>query len=176
MSLSFRLVDERDLLAYQSLIHKAYASIRELGIHFLAADADLALIGQHVADHAVYVLELDGVMAASVTIRFPWSSEPGPYGLPHLGWFATDPAYARQGLARKLLHWLEAQVLTTQLHAPAISLGTAEEHPWLVQMYTALGFEAVGKNNLGRGHTTIYMRKVLDPKAYFKFIHTGVQS
>jgi GNAT superfamily N-acetyltransferase len=168
MSQTCRLIDERDLVAYQALIHRAYASIRELGIHFLAAEADLALICQHVADHAVYVLEVDGVMAASVTIRFPWSSEPGPYGLPHLGWFATDPVYARQGLARKLLHWLEAQVLTTQLHAPAISLGTAEEHPWLVQMYTALGFEPVEKKKLGRGHTTLYMRKVLDPKGVFE--------
>jgi GNAT superfamily N-acetyltransferase len=174
MRQAFRLIDERDLVAYQVLIHRAYAPIRELGIHFLAADADLALIRQHVADHAVYVLEMDGVMAATATIRFPWSSEPGPYGLPHLGWFATDPAYARRGLARKILHWLQAQVLVPQLHAPAISLGTAEEHPWLVAMYTALGFEPVDKKNLGRGHTTIYMRKVLDAKAYLKF--TGVKS
>ena len=56
---------------------------------------------------------------------------------------------------------LEQAVLRDQLRAPAYSLGTAESHPWLIQLYEAMGFEKVSKKDLGKGHITVYMQKNL---------------
>jgi GNAT superfamily N-acetyltransferase len=166
MSLVFRQLTASDAEAYQALVYLAYAPIRELGIRFVAAEADIEIAREHIEQHAVYAMEQDGLMLSTVTIRFPWGSEPGPYGLPHLGWFATHPDHAKKGLARQIFQWLETHVLSAQLRAPAVSLGTAQEHPWLVSMYRNLGFSEVGQKALGRGHLTIYMRKILDEAAY----------
>lgn len=69
---------------YLSLMLAAYAPIKVLGIHFDAATADLALVTQHLEEHAVFALFDNQRMAASVTLRFPWGTLPGPMGLPHI--------------------------------------------------------------------------------------------
>jgi GNAT superfamily N-acetyltransferase len=165
MSVIYRQLTTDDAPAYQQLVYQAYAPIRELGIRFVAAEVDVDIARAHLAQHAVYAMEQDGQLLATVTIRFPWGPEPGPYGLPHLGWFATHPSQAKKGLAKQLFQWLEHNVLIAQLRAPAVSLGTAKEHPWLVSMYRSLGFIEAGQKALGRGHLTIYMRKTLGEAA-----------
>jgi GNAT superfamily N-acetyltransferase len=86
--------------------------------------------------------------------------------LPHIGWFGTHPDYQGKGLAKQMLHWLEQEVLLGELRAPAVSLGTAQSHPWLAKMYQSLGFEPMGTTDLGKGHITLYMKKVLDPQRH----------
>ncbi len=56
-----------------------------------------------------------------------------------------------------MLDWLEQAVL----RAPAYSLGTAESHPWLIQLYEGIGFKKVSKKDLGKGHITVYIKKPL---------------
>lgn len=90
----------------------------------------------------------------------PWVKKPGPYGVPHLGWVSTRPEEKHKGYARKLFFLLEEQVLKEELRTPAVTLGTAAEHPWLVKMYESWGFETVETKTLpGNSHQTVYMKK-----------------
>ena len=85
----------------------------------------------------------------------------GPFGVPHIG-LHTDPDKAHQGNATKLLHYVEIEILTKLLHAPAVTLGTAKSHPWLAAMYRHLGFTEVGEKQLaGKKHVTVYFKKEL---------------
>lgn len=36
-------------------------------------------------------MEEDGRIIATITLRMPWGKQPGPYGVPHIWWFAVDP-------------------------------------------------------------------------------------
>ncbi|QYM93226.1 GNAT family N-acetyltransferase [Dickeya zeae] len=166
MSTVFRQATLADDEAFLALALAAYAPVRELGIKFDAAYADIDMVRRHLRSNGVYVMEKDGRLAASVTLRYPWGPNPGPYGLPHIGWFATHPDFKQQGLGKQMLDWLEQAVLKDQLKAPAVTLGTAKQHPWLLEMYRKYGFQEVGQADLGKGHLTIYMRKVLDQDLY----------
>ncbi|PWC16541.1 GNAT family N-acetyltransferase [Brenneria roseae subsp. roseae] len=166
MSTVFRQATLEDDEPFLALALAAFEPIRQLGINFSAAHADIEMVRKHISSHGVYVMEKNGVMVSSFSIRYPWGPEPGPYGLPHLGWFATHPDYKKQGLGKQMMTWLEQNILIAQLKAPAVSLGTAQSHPWLIEMYKHYGFREVGQADLGKGHLTIFMEKILDDQLY----------
>ncbi|WP_447868154.1 GNAT family N-acetyltransferase [Rahnella aceris] len=170
MTQHFRRLTLDDKHDYLALMLDAYAPIKALGIQFDAATADLASVTQHLNDHAVFALFDDQRMVASVTLRFPWGAMPGLIGLPHIGWLGTHPDYAGQRLGKKLLDWLEDNILIRELKAPAYSLGTATSHPWLRDMYLKLGFQPVFGRDIGKGHTTLYMKKILDEKSHARWL------
>lgn len=166
MTPHFRRLSSDDRHEYLSLMLAAYAPIKALGIQFDAATADLARVTKHLDEHAVFGLFDGQRMAASVTLRFPWGTLPGPMGLPHIGWFGTHPEYTGQSLGKQLLEWLEDHILIGELKAPAYSLGTATSHPWLREMYIKLGFKPVFERDLGKGHITLYLKKILDEERH----------
>ncbi|MCY7834552.1 GNAT family N-acetyltransferase, partial [Bacillus spizizenii] len=47
------------------------------------------------------------------------------------------------------------------LKVPFVSLGTADKHPWLIEMYERKGYVRAGEQDLGKGHMTVYMKKQL---------------
>ena len=99
---------------------------------------------------------IDGNLVCSISLRLPWGNNPGPYGVPHIGWLATHPDYKKQGLAVELIKWAEENILLKQLKVPFVTLGTAENHPWLNSFYIKQGFEDLQRdlrlphNNNGR--------------------------
>lgn len=166
MQLDFRLVREDETDVYLALMHAAYAPVKALGIKFDAATADRAMALRHLQSHGVYALYADEKMVSSVTVRYPWGPLPGPFGLPHIGWFGAHPGYPGQQFGRQVLERVEQAILIDQLRAPAVSLGTATSHPWLQAMYLKRGFQPMHTRDLGKGHITLYMKKVLDPVAH----------
>lgn len=166
MPLYFRQVREDETEVYLALMHAAYAPVKALGIKFDAATADHAMALRHLQSHGVYALYADGTMVSSVTVRYPWGPQPGPFGLPHIGWFGAHPDYAGQQFGRQVLERVEQEILIGQLRAPAVSLGTATHHPWLQAMYLKRGFQPMHTCDLGKGHLTLYMKKVLAPAAH----------
>ena len=166
MSLYFRQVREDETDDYQALILAAYAPTKALGIHFDAASTTREKTLQHIQRHGVYALYNGSVMVSSVTLRYPWGPLPGPFGLPHIGWYAAHPDYPGQNYGLKVLEVLEQRILAEQLRAPAVSLGTAVSHPWLIDMYQKRGFTRMHTANLGKGHITLYMKKILDESAH----------
>lgn len=166
MRLDFRQVREDETDVYLALMHAAYAPVKALGIKFDAATADRAMALRHLQSHGVYALYADEKMVSSVTVRYPWGPLPGPFGLPHIGWFGAHPDYPGQQFGRQVLERVEQAILIGQLRAPAVSLGTAASHPWLQAMYLKRGFQPMHTRDLGKGHITLYMKKVLDPVAH----------
>ena len=162
----YRKLTAYDAVEYQELVHKAYKDVTKLGIHFAAATADLKNIEIHLKTNLVYGLFIDDKLVCTISLRLPWGNNPGPYGVPHIGWFATDPNRKKQGLANQMLDWLEAEILNKVLNVPFVTLGTAANHPWLSQFYIQRGFEEVGRANLTTDHTTIYYRKILNPELF----------
>lgn len=160
---TFRLATERDGEEILDLSLRAYEPNRKLGINFAAATADIDLVKKNIGDNACYVMEENGQIIATVSIRMPWGPQPGPFGLPHIWWFAVDPELGRRGIGSTLLNWVEETVIRDTLKAPAVSLGTADKHPWLMRMYERRGYERAGEKDLGKGHITVYFRKILRP-------------
>ncbi|MDP4101701.1 MAG: sulfur-containing aminoacid acetyltransferase SnaB [Bacillota bacterium] len=161
MKPQYRLAVERDAEQLLELTLRAYEPIRKLGIRFAAAHADLDLVLQNIRKNACYVMEEDGRIIATITLRMPWGKQPGPYGVPHIWWFAVDPGTGKKGIGTKLLQWLEETILRDTLKVPFVSLGTADKHPWLIEMYERKGYVRSGEQDLGKGHITVYMKKQL---------------
>ncbi|MFT4020230.1 MAG: GNAT family N-acetyltransferase [Acinetobacter sp.] len=151
-----------DAEQYRQLVFDAYQQIRDLNLNFDAAHIDLEKAQWHLSQHLVYGYYENQKLIGTVTLRTPWSLLPGPFQLPHLGNFAVHPNFQGKGLSRKILQQLEQQILLEQFNVPAYSLGTASNHPWLIEMYERWGFRAVLEKDLGKGHITVFMVKVLD--------------
>jgi len=162
MTLEFRQVTVDEVDAYVALMLAAYAPIKALGIKFDAATTDREKATRHLLQHGVYALYADGNMVSSITLRYPWGPQPGPFSLPHIGWFGAHPDYPGKRYGQQVQERLEQEILIGQLRAPAVSLGTAINHPWLKEMYLKRGFQPMHTTDLGKGHTTLYMKKVLN--------------
>ncbi|GBF76588.1 GNAT family N-acetyltransferase [Paenibacillus sp. 598K] len=160
----FRLATLADGPQLLDLSLRAYEPIRQLGIHFAAATADLALVEKNLTNNMCLVMEEEGRIVSTISVRMPWGPQPGPYGVPHLWWFASDPDANRKGIGREMITWCEETMLRDTLKTPAVSLGTADKHPWLIEMYERRGYEIQGSKDLGRGHITIFMKKILIPE------------
>jgi GNAT superfamily N-acetyltransferase len=160
---NFRQATLKDAPELVDLSLRAYAPIRELGIHFAAATADLALVEKNVRENMCFVMEEDGKIVSTISARMPWGPSPGPYGVPHLWWFASDPDTERKGIGREMITWAEETMIRDTLKSPAVSLGTADRHPWLIDMYKRRDYVVQGSKDLGKGHLTIYMKKILIP-------------
>ena len=164
----FRRIHPDEVLAYQKLVQSAYQNGAQPGVHFEALAAPTERFALHLEQNVAWGYEVDGELITSASIRFPWGPNPGPYGLPHLGWVATDPRYARQGWSQRVIDAVET-LLRDELHCPALSLGTATSHPWLSTCYTGLGFRPAGQADLGLGHITAYFIKPLNPAAFSRW-------
>ncbi len=152
-------LDDADELL--GVILRAYEPIRRLGIKFPAATADLAMIRDNIASHECCVLEKDGAIVATVTV----SETPEPLkeitDLPFIMKFAVEPAYKGQGHGARLLTWVEESVVRDTWKAPAVTLGTALRHPWLVPMYERRGYERIYEVETEDDGTMVLMRKHL---------------
>lgn len=161
------LLGEDRLAEYRTLLHRAYAQNARHGVHFAASTASAETVRRHLRENLAYGWEgEDGRLLGSISLRLPWGPNPGHLGLPHIGWLAADPDRAPRGTGARLLEALVEQVLRPQLHAPAVSLGTAADHPWLGTYYLRHGFAHVGSADLGLGHVTDFYVRPLDRAAY----------
>lgn len=165
----FRRIDPDEVVAYRELVQAAYRADQQPGVHFEAATAPVERFTLHLTQDVAWGYEEDGELVATASVRFPWAPDPGPYGLPHLSWVATAPQRARQGWSHRVIGAVEA-LLRDDLHCPALSLGTAQNHPWLAGFYTGLGYRPAGEADLGLGHITEYFVKPLDPTAFSRWL------
>lgn len=153
-----------DAAAYHDLIRTSFRADPESRRWFVAADADLDTVLGHIAGNLSFVLDDGGRLLASCSARMPWSPNPAPFAFPHLSWITSHPDQQGRGLGRLIT---EAVVdhLGAALKAPAVSLGTAREHAFLVAHYARLGWRPFEDRDLGLGHITRYFIRVLDADA-----------
>ncbi|WP_248923994.1 GNAT family N-acetyltransferase [Paenibacillus hamazuiensis] len=154
-----RQAAEADAERLFQVISEAYRSIRELGIEFRAVHADLDMVRSNVAEHTCYVLELDGVIAATLSLKSLPEVTPHPF----VYWFAVDPAASGRGIGSRLLTYVERDVVRDTLLAPAVVLATSRKHPWLLPMYRRRGYEPFFERPLGQDDTLVFMKKTLLP-------------
>lgn len=156
----FRLLDEKDLDRYYEVVHEGYQDDRAFPISFAAIDATREDARKWLAENPTYGLFEEGLLVSAISLRMPWGSHPGPKGVPHLGWVATHPDYKHHGESTKLFRQIEENVVKEELRAPALTLGTAENHPWLKEMYESWGFIPFDSRQLpGKKHRTVFLEK-----------------
>lgn len=159
---TMRLLTEKDAAAYYEVIHTGYAATKAYPISFAAADATEEDERRWLLAHPTYGLFDAGGLVSAITLRMPWGEKPGPRGVPHLGQVATREDRKGEGFSKKLFFMIERKILRESLRAPAVTLGTAAEHPWLCAMYESWGFAAYDTVQLpGKKHHTVYMEKIL---------------
>lgn len=158
--ITYRQLTKDDGAAYYKVLNEGYASNLEVGVDFSASHMTEAEATAWVADHPTYGLFVDGELASSITLRMPWGPNPGPREFPHIGHFVTSPRFKKQGYGKKMLAWVETAVLRDRLKSPLVTLGTADTHPWLKDMYLSMGFTITKVTQLpGKKHHTIYFEK-----------------
>lgn len=157
----FRPARESDAASLHELIVKAYQSDLDVGVTFEASNTTEEDILNHIRTHICQLMLLDGRIAATCSLRLPWSKKPGPTQYPHVKWLAVHPDFARQGLGKEMLHYMEQEIVVKTLKCPVMTLGTAVEHPWLKKLYASQGYEHYQTVDLGFDHLTAYMRKEL---------------
>jgi len=160
-----KLTDFTDTAQLTKLLHNAYAADINLGIHFAAASITKKKVQEHIASTPTFVLQKeDDTIVATTSVRLPWSDNPGPFPLPHLGWVATNPDCQHQGLAKQIITQVITNFVKDELHAPAVSLGTAVEHPWLQDFYHSLGFQTIDIVRKFKDHQTAYLINIFDER------------
>ncbi|WP_042203480.1 GNAT family N-acetyltransferase [Paenibacillus camerounensis] len=167
MSEVYRLAELKDAEQLLDVTYRAYQLIRELGLHWPAANADLALIEDNITANECYVLEVDGTITATITLSNEEEiRQISP--LPFVKWFAAHPDYSNKGYGGKLLDWVEEQIILGKLGSPEVTLATAKKHPWLVGMYERRGYERFVELDLQNGDGIMYlMKKTLTNKPEF---------
>lgn len=157
MSEIYRLATIEDAEEQFKVIDGAYESIRELGITFRAANADIDLILENLIENTSYVLEIDGSIAATISLKnLPELTE-----LPFLYWFAVLPEFKNQGVGNRLLTYVEEVIVRDTLLSSGVVLATSKNHPWLLPMYERKGYQAFHERPLGETDTLVYMKKTL---------------
>lgn len=172
MSEIYRLAVPEDAPVVQRIIHAAYVTIRELELQWPAAHADVEQIRDNIIANKCYVLERDGEIVATVTLANPERLKllAEQMDLPFVMWFAVDPEVQGSGWGRKLLNWVEQEVIDKELGAPAVTLATAEKHPWLLPMYERWGYERLLAFDKGTGDGVMHLlRKRVNEERFARY-------
>ncbi|MGP7817226.1 GNAT family N-acetyltransferase [Niallia sp. 01092] len=161
----FRIATEEDAPAFFELLSSAFEPIRDLGINWPSANATIETVTENIVKSTAIVLERDGKIISTITIRFPWESTTPVSGYPFVWWFATAPNLKGQGVGNKLLDYVET-LLRDTFKAPAYTLGTSgRKHPWLLDMYKRKGYKEYFQHE-NDGDLGVLMYKVLIPDRF----------
>ncbi|OAB41673.1 GNAT family N-acetyltransferase [Paenibacillus glacialis] len=166
MSEIYRLATVEDIERLVYVTYEAYVTIRELDLKWPAAHADHDLIENNILKNECYVLEVDGEIKATVTLN-KGNEIKFITDLPFIMWFAVDPAAQATGIGSKLLTWVEETIIRDKLGASAVTLATAEKHPWLLPMYERKGYERIKAFDSEKGDGTMHLlRKIVNPSGF----------
>lgn len=162
-----RIATLDDAEEFLGLMQAAFKPLGELGIEWPSVHATLEDVEKNISRSTAYVLERDGELLSTITIKFPWDEESSVSGYPFVWWFATKPECKGQGLGNKLLTYVEEKVLRDDLKVPAVTLGTSLKfHPWLRGIYERRGYELYVTRERDYGDVDGLMRKVLIPERF----------
>ncbi|WP_150888464.1 GNAT family N-acetyltransferase [Staphylococcus auricularis] len=169
MSFRIRVAEPKDAEALHALMHEAFTSLREMGIDWSSVNADLDMVRRNMEKGTVFVLEQEGKIISTITVRYPWIGQRRNSIYPFLWWFATDPEYGGQGYGSELLTFVEETYLRDTLKVPAVTLGTsAKTHPWLLKIYQHRGYVVYHERERDDGDINAFMYKVLIPDRFDK--------
>lgn len=167
MTERIRLAKAEEAETLHGLLQRAYAPLIPQGIHFTITRASAEDVRAVIASESTFVLEHDDRIAATLTVRFPWTSEgPQVSPWPFLHWFAVDPEFKGQGYGSRIIRYVEESFLRDTLKSPAVYLATAIKHPWLSQLYLRRGYQPFHRAINPLGVELVYLTRVLDQQRY----------
>ncbi|UXU56031.1 GNAT family N-acetyltransferase [Staphylococcus agnetis] len=167
--LTIRMATLQDAAVLQDLMYRAFTPLREAGIDWPSVNADLEMIEKNIKYNSAYVLEKQGRIISTLSIRFPWEPKYKVSQFPFIWWFATDPDFAGEGYGAQLMTYIEETILRDTLKAPAVVLGTsARKMAWLKDVYARRGYETFFEMEEASGDRGAMMVKVLIPERYNK--------
>ncbi|HEY2494532.1 MAG TPA: GNAT family N-acetyltransferase [Paenibacillus sp.] len=97
----YRLATSGDAEELLDVTLRAYAPIRELGIKFSAATANIELVTSNITNNDCYVLEVDGKIVATLTVA-EFAEVKKVTEHPFIWWFAVDPTHKGKGVGTRL--------------------------------------------------------------------------
>ena len=157
----FRQLTVDDAAEYHEVLIAGYAENKNYPISFDAINFSQEESRAWILKYPVFGLYVDSSLVCSISFRMPWIFKATPDVYPHIAHFVTAPEHKGKGYAREVL--TEAENLLRNVYkTPAVTLGTAAEHPWLAKMYESFGFKEFKRTQLpGKVHTTIFFKKTL---------------
>lgn len=144
--IQIRLARPEDDIAYLTeLLHRAYARLGQMGLHFKAVDQNEDVTRQRMESGECYLATANNVIVGTVLFRPPWVAKGSPWldrsDVASLSQLAVEPALQRSGLGAKLMEWVEAKAAASG--AKEIALDTAEPAEHLRGWYASRGYRFV---------------------------------
>ena len=128
-----------------NLLHRAYAPLRQQGLHYIASNQDEATTRRRIARGECFVAECDCRLVGTVTFR-PASETSGCdwYDKAEVASFeqlAVEPRLQGRGIGGALVELVEHKAVATG--AVEVSLDTSEKAETLIAWYLDRGFRFV---------------------------------
>jgi predicted N-acetyltransferase YhbS len=137
---------ERDITVITDLVHRAYAPLAEMNLHFVATHQSEQVTRERFERGTGFVMERAGEVVGTVTVSV---REAGFYGDVRLdgrwasfGQLAIDPALRGLRLGERLVRYAERHAQLAG--CGVIALDTAEPARHLQSYYARLGYKIVG--------------------------------
>ena len=145
---TIRLLEPTDSIEeLTEVLHRAFKSLADMGLHFTAVDQSPQVTRQVIKDAECYVAVLKGRIVGTCTFKCkktdqttgsPWLDHPDVVSHTQL---AVDPDLPAMGIARALHDVIEDRA--RELGATEIALDTAENAKHLVRLYQWSGYRIV---------------------------------
>lgn len=137
-----------EVSAITEMLHRAYAVLAEMGLHYAAVDQGDEVTRQRMGKDVSWLAEEEGVLLGTIALC-PWTSLSEPaeaYQRPGL-WlfhqFGVEPTHQRRGIGSQLLEVAEDYV--RRKGASELACDTAVSAGHLISLYERKGFQIVGK-------------------------------
>jgi ribosomal protein S18 acetylase RimI-like enzyme len=142
-----RLEQGDDIGALTALLHRAYASLADLGFRYTATHQSPEVTKRRCDAGSCLVAVVDGVIVGTVTYYSPQQTEHSRWydrsEVASFGQFGVEPARQGLGIGAKLMEAVEAMALADG--AAEIACDTAEGATHLIEMYGRRGYRLVGR-------------------------------
>jgi GNAT superfamily N-acetyltransferase len=136
------------------LLHRAYESLADQGLRFVATWQDEKITAARIAGRECFVAAHNGVLVGTITLTPPERDPTTPVD-PHrfatawyanplvavVGQFGVEPRFQRRGVGGRLL--TEVEHRAAELGAIELALDTAEPARNLIATYTRRGYRFV---------------------------------
>lgn len=161
-----RIATKADAPAFLELIQQSFQEVKDYGIDWPSTNATLESVIENIETGIALVLERDGRLISTITVRQPWEHETPISCYPFLWWFATADDLKGQGIGKKFIQQVEEEFLIKVLKAPAYVIGTSgRKHPWLLDMYLRNGYQVLTTRE-DDDDTGVALYKVLIPDKF----------
>lgn len=166
--LEIRRLDPSDSLEeLTALLHRAYARLAAMDLHFVATTQSVEVTRRRVEKGECYVGTLGERIVATVTFRnaamtydSPWLDRPDVCSFQQL---AVEPSLQGLGISRMLIETCERRACETG--AAELALDTAEPAKHLIGLYAHLGFHFIEYARWPDvNYRSVIMRKRVSPQ------------